>query len=95
MGYIGKNNFPLPTLSTTLKGLAHELYSGRGFFVLRTIPIDSYSQEDLAIVYAGNTSPATHNLPFMDTLFQVCLRTSVLHADDKMTVALSLPTSKT
>jgi hypothetical protein len=56
-GHIGKDNFPLPTLSTTLKGLAHELYSGRGFFVIRTLPIDRYSNEDLVIVYAGKSKP--------------------------------------
>lgn len=53
IGYVGKDNFPLPTLSATLQGLAHELYSGRGFFVLRTLPIDDYSRADVAIVYAG------------------------------------------
>lgn len=53
MGYIGRDNFPLPTLSATLWGLAKELYSGRGFFVLRTIPIDKYTREELAILYAG------------------------------------------
>ncbi|TFK34849.1 hypothetical protein BDQ12DRAFT_669048 [Crucibulum laeve] len=56
MGYISRETFPLPTLSTTLKGLAGELYSGRGFFVLRTIPIEKYSREELAILYAGISS---------------------------------------
>lgn len=56
IGYVGKDTFPLPTLSTTLKGLAQELYSGRGFFVLRTLPLDSYSREETAIVYAGISS---------------------------------------
>lgn len=55
MGHISKDTFPLPTLSATLKGLAHELYSGRGFFVLRTLPVNSYSRADIAIIYAGNT----------------------------------------
>ncbi|KAF8968329.1 hypothetical protein BDZ97DRAFT_428646 [Flammula alnicola] len=56
MGYIGRYNFPLPTLSTKLHEFAKELYSGRGFFVLRTIPIDDYSRADLAIIYAGISS---------------------------------------
>lgn len=56
MGYVGRDTFPLPTLSATLKRLAHELYSGRGFFVLRTLPIDTYSRADIAIVYAGISS---------------------------------------
>ncbi|KAH0584426.1 hypothetical protein H2248_009967 [Termitomyces sp. 'cryptogamus'] len=56
MGYLSKETFPLPTLSTTLRGLAHELYSGRGFFVLRTLPIDTYTKADIAIVFAGISS---------------------------------------
>ncbi|KAF9466244.1 hypothetical protein BDZ94DRAFT_1280914 [Collybia nuda] len=56
MGYLGKNNFPLPTLGEKLQGLAHELYSGRGFFVLRALPVDTYSREDIAIAYAGVSS---------------------------------------
>ncbi|KAF5379909.1 hypothetical protein D9757_007223 [Collybiopsis confluens] len=56
MGYISKETFPLPTLSAILESLAHELYSGRGFFVLRTIPVDNYSKTDLAIIYAGISS---------------------------------------
>ncbi|KAK0450432.1 uncharacterized protein EV420DRAFT_1482926 [Desarmillaria tabescens] len=31
---------------------ARELYSCRGFFVLRTIPIEQYTQTNLAILYA-------------------------------------------
>lgn len=56
MGHVGRDTFPLPTLSKELRGLAQELYSGRGFFVLRTIPIDQYSPADLAIIYAGISS---------------------------------------
>ncbi|KDQ08465.1 hypothetical protein BOTBODRAFT_179821 [Botryobasidium botryosum FD-172 SS1] len=56
MGYIAEDTFPLPTLSASLKKLAHELYSGRGFFVLRTIPVDQYSKADLVIIYAGISS---------------------------------------
>jgi hypothetical protein len=56
MGFVGKDNFPLPTLGQKLGDLARELYSGRGFFVLRTLPVDSYSKSDLAIVYAGASS---------------------------------------
>ncbi|KAJ3797746.1 hypothetical protein GGU11DRAFT_756479 [Lentinula aff. detonsa] len=56
MGYISKDTFPLPTLSEILESLANELYSGRGFFVLRTIPVDNYTRSDLAIIYAGISS---------------------------------------
>lgn len=57
LGFVAKDNFPLPTLSLKLRDFAHELYSGRGFFVLRTIPIDDYSREELAIVFAGKPWP--------------------------------------
>ncbi|KAJ7063600.1 hypothetical protein C8F01DRAFT_1279522 [Mycena amicta] len=51
-----RETFPLPTLSAELWKLAEVLYNGRGFFVLREIPIDKYSRKDLAIVYAGISS---------------------------------------
>ena len=56
MGYISRDTFPLPALGSKLRDLAHELYSGRGFFVLRTLPIDDYSPADVVIVYAGKLS---------------------------------------
>ncbi|KAJ7460899.1 hypothetical protein B0H11DRAFT_1736327 [Mycena galericulata] len=56
LGFIGRDTFPLPTLSPELRKLAEVLYSGRGFFVLREIPIDKYSRRELAIVYAGISS---------------------------------------
>ncbi|KAF8191506.1 hypothetical protein K438DRAFT_1590870 [Mycena galopus ATCC 62051] len=56
LGFINKETFPLPTLSAELWKLAEVLYSGRGFFVLREIPIDKYSRRELAIVYAGLSS---------------------------------------
>ncbi|KAJ3759723.1 hypothetical protein EV360DRAFT_41322 [Lentinula raphanica] len=56
LGYISRETFPLPTLSPVLESLAHELYSGRGFFVLRTIPVDDYTRKDLATIYAGISS---------------------------------------
>jgi hypothetical protein len=54
LGFINKETFPLPTLSPELRKLKEVLYSGRGFFVLREIPIDNYSRRELAIVYAGS-----------------------------------------
>jgi hypothetical protein len=57
LGFVGKDTFPLATLSPVLKDFAKELYSGRGFFVLRTIPIAKYTTEELAIIYAGTLLP--------------------------------------
>lgn len=96
MGYIGRETFPLPTLSSTLKGFAHELYSGRGFFVLRTIPIEKYSRGDLAILYAGiypiyplPGPSATYTFP------QVYHLTSAPRGGSKMALVPSSHTSRT
>ncbi|KAF9465454.1 taurine catabolism dioxygenase TauD [Collybia nuda] len=56
LGYVSSSTFPLPTLGPILARLAHELHSGRGFFVLRTIPVSSYSRFDNVLIYAGVTS---------------------------------------
>ncbi|KAG5642246.1 hypothetical protein DXG03_003349 [Asterophora parasitica] len=56
LGHISAATFPLPTLGPVLTDLAHVLHSGRGFFVLRAIPVDSYTREENAIIYAGVSS---------------------------------------
>jgi hypothetical protein len=55
-GHISPKTFPLPTLGPELTELAHELHHGRGFFVIRTIPVSSYSKEDSILIYAGISS---------------------------------------
>ncbi|KAF8185728.1 taurine catabolism dioxygenase TauD [Pholiota molesta] len=55
-GHISPETFPLPSLGPILRDLAGELHYGRGFFVLRTIPVDSYSREDNILIYAGVSS---------------------------------------
>ncbi|KAJ3564870.1 hypothetical protein NP233_g8014 [Leucocoprinus birnbaumii] len=59
LGYINRETYPLPKLGPKLYDLAKELYSGRGFFVLRTIPIEKYTPLQLAIIYAGVSSHRT------------------------------------
>ena len=46
-------NFPLPTLGPVLKGVLRELLEGRGFVMLRGLPVANYSREDQAIAYLG------------------------------------------
>ena len=46
----------MPTLGSTLIDLSRELHFGRGFFVLRAIPVDSYSRADNVLIYAGISS---------------------------------------
>ncbi|TFK32123.1 hypothetical protein BDQ12DRAFT_775069 [Crucibulum laeve] len=56
LGHISQSTFPLPALGPVLANLARELHTGRGFFVLRTIPVASYSHEDNFLIYAGVSS---------------------------------------
>ncbi len=55
-------NFPLPTLSTDLKQHANELENGRGFLLLRGLPVERYSDEDITVIYyyahLGKNEPA-------------------------------------
>lgn len=55
-GYINQSTFPLPSLGPILRGLSKELHFGRGFFVLRGLPVDNYSREENVIIYAGVSS---------------------------------------
>ncbi|OYO22807.1 hypothetical protein CGZ93_07120 [Enemella dayhoffiae] len=43
-----RDDFPLPTLSSRLQAYADELENGRGFAVLRGLPVDRYPDTDLA-----------------------------------------------
>ncbi|KAF7967898.1 hypothetical protein HWV62_32812 [Athelia sp. TMB] len=56
LGFVSQTTFPLPTLGPILAGIARELHSGRGFSVVRGIPVASYSREDVVIIYAGVSS---------------------------------------
>lgn len=40
---IRKQDFPLPNLSKKLAGFAAELESGRGFILMRGLPVESHS----------------------------------------------------
>lgn len=46
-------DFPVGQLSERLGELAEELENGRGFFVLRGLPVERYSEEEIDAVYFG------------------------------------------
>ena len=50
---ISPQNFPLPALGLRLKSLLRELLEGRGFFMLRGLPVERYGLESAAIAYLG------------------------------------------
>ncbi|KAJ2988169.1 hypothetical protein NUW58_g4120 [Xylaria curta] len=50
---VNQDNFPLPTLGPKLRDLGQNIYSGRGFHVIRGLDPSDYSVEDLAIIRLG------------------------------------------
>jgi hypothetical protein len=53
---VAQSTFPLPHLSKKLRALAEELHNGRGFFTLRGLNPEHYSQEDDRIIFLGLSS---------------------------------------
>jgi hypothetical protein len=47
------SGFPLPTLGPLLTALRSELLHGRGFFVMRGLPVPRYSRLELAAIFLG------------------------------------------
>lgn len=50
---IGPENFPLPRLAERLRAIRDEAMHGRGFSVLRGLPVERYSLERAAAIYFG------------------------------------------
>lgn len=50
---ISPATFPLPALGPALAGVLRELLEGRGFALLRGLPVERYSREHQAIAYMG------------------------------------------
>lgn len=53
LGAMRREDFPLPTLASAVGTWANELRDGRGFLVLRGLPIDAWGADDAALVYWG------------------------------------------
>ena len=50
---IGEDDFPLPILASRLRQIRSEVGAGRGFAVLRGLPISNYSLDDARILFWG------------------------------------------
>ena len=51
--HFGKDDFPIGDWALALRQYSDELENGRGFLVLRGLPVDRYSDEDIRILYYG------------------------------------------
>lgn len=50
---IERKHFPLPTLTDTLAAIGREVADGRGFVVLRGLPVEAYSKDEIGFLYWG------------------------------------------
>jgi hypothetical protein len=50
---IGRDDFPLPNVSTRIHAIERELIDGRGFALLRGIPRERFSREEMEMLYWG------------------------------------------
>ncbi|KAL2813643.1 hypothetical protein BDW59DRAFT_167451 [Aspergillus cavernicola] len=56
LGHVNQETFLLPTLHDTLRSISQEIHQGRGFKVIRGVPVDSHTREENVIIYAGIAS---------------------------------------
>ncbi|HXU37772.1 MAG TPA: TauD/TfdA family dioxygenase [Blastocatellia bacterium] len=50
---IGSEDFPLPTLAPRLRRLLDEVLNGRGFVVLRALPVEAWTKLESAMAFFG------------------------------------------
>ncbi len=53
LGQVRREDFPLPTLAPRIAGWARELDTGRGFLLVRGLPVARWGDEDASLVYWG------------------------------------------
>jgi len=50
---IEREHFPLTVMRAKLEGAVTEMYDGRGFVVLRGLPVERYSDDDVGLIFWG------------------------------------------
>lgn len=53
IGQIQQRDFPLTKLGPKLAGLRHELIQGKGFALLKGLPIDQYTEREIITIFFG------------------------------------------
>src|SRR5215831_8873435 len=53
IGTIASSDFPLPTLGLRLQNLLDDVLEGRGFVLLRALPVGSWTRREAAIAFFG------------------------------------------
>ncbi|KAF2106422.1 hypothetical protein BDV96DRAFT_507943 [Lophiotrema nucula] len=55
-GFISQQTFPLPNFHAKLREISNEIHNSFGLKVLRGLPVDSHTREEIFIIYAGIAS---------------------------------------
>ncbi|MBV8190484.1 MAG: hypothetical protein JO339_24790 [Alphaproteobacteria bacterium] len=50
---IEKEHFPLPTLTDTIEAVRREVWEGRSFVVLRQLPVEAFTKDEIGMIYWG------------------------------------------
>jgi len=50
---IGRDDFPLPVTRKTLEDAVTEMYDGRGFVVVRGLPVTRYTDDEVGLIFWG------------------------------------------
>jgi hypothetical protein len=50
---VTREEFPLPTLAGRIRDWLRELHDGRGFVLVKGVPVERYSEDDAVLVYWG------------------------------------------
>jgi hypothetical protein len=53
LAQVGRSDFPLPTLGPKLLAHLEEIRSGRGFVVLRGLPVATYTDDEVGLIFWG------------------------------------------
>ena len=53
LGYVDQTTFPLKDLHRKLRQVSQDIHAGFGFKVVRGVPVEQYSREDILVIYAG------------------------------------------
>ncbi|KAH7138318.1 TfdA family taurine catabolism dioxygenase TauD [Dendryphion nanum] len=56
LGFVSQQTFPLPNLHSKLREISKEIHTGYGFKVVRGLPVDKHTREEIIIIYAGIAS---------------------------------------
>jgi len=50
---VGRDDFELPTLAATIAGWVREIESGRGFVLVKGLPVERYGEADASVAFWG------------------------------------------